>query len=252
MRDESQNALLKTLEEPPSFVHLILLTSEPEACSRRSPRAASRSTSRRCRRRCSRSSWPPTPEGAAAAPPEIAAAARLAAGDLERARLLLSPTGRELRAEVEACARRDPRRRARRRPLARPPRPRHGGRRGGRRRPPAKRSRRSRRRASNGPPKTSPTAPNGRGGGAAPRSSTSASSSTALWLRDLAALAAGAEEVVFDRDRLDVLRAQAASVDARLGPERRRRGRGHPPRPRPQRLRGARPRSALLPAGATA
>ena len=30
MRDESQNALLKTLEEPPSFVHLILLTSEPD------------------------------------------------------------------------------------------------------------------------------------------------------------------------------------------------------------------------------
>ena len=29
MRDESQNALLKTLEEPPDFVHLILLTSEP-------------------------------------------------------------------------------------------------------------------------------------------------------------------------------------------------------------------------------
>ena len=31
MRDESQNALLKTLEEPPDFVHLILLSSEPEA-----------------------------------------------------------------------------------------------------------------------------------------------------------------------------------------------------------------------------
>ena len=29
MRDESQNALLKTLEEPPDFVHLILLTAEP-------------------------------------------------------------------------------------------------------------------------------------------------------------------------------------------------------------------------------
>ncbi len=31
MRDESQNALLKTLEEPPDFAHLILLSSEPEA-----------------------------------------------------------------------------------------------------------------------------------------------------------------------------------------------------------------------------
>ena len=29
MRDESQNALLKTLEEPPDFAHLILLSSEP-------------------------------------------------------------------------------------------------------------------------------------------------------------------------------------------------------------------------------
>ena len=36
---------------------------------------------------------------------------------------------------------------------------------------------------------------------------------TALWLRDLAALAADAEEVAFDRDRLDVLRGQAATVD---------------------------------------
>ena len=34
MRDESQNALLKTLEEPPDFVHLILLTSEPESTPR--------------------------------------------------------------------------------------------------------------------------------------------------------------------------------------------------------------------------
>src|SRR3954469_8511233 len=31
MRDESQNALLKTLEEPPGFAHLILLSSEPES-----------------------------------------------------------------------------------------------------------------------------------------------------------------------------------------------------------------------------
>ena len=30
LRDESQNALLKTLEEPAPFAHLILLCSEPE------------------------------------------------------------------------------------------------------------------------------------------------------------------------------------------------------------------------------
>ena len=35
----------------------------------------------------------------------------------------------------------------------------------------------------------------------------------AAWLRDLAALAAGADDVAFNRDRLDQLRAQAAGLD---------------------------------------
>jgi DNA polymerase-3 subunit delta' len=35
----------------------------------------------------------------------------------------------------------------------------------------------------------------------------------ATWLRDLAAVAAGAEEVVFNRDRLDRLRSQAQGLD---------------------------------------
>lgn len=35
----------------------------------------------------------------------------------------------------------------------------------------------------------------------------------AAWLRDLAALAAGAGEVAFNRDRLDQLRSQAAGLD---------------------------------------
>ncbi len=35
----------------------------------------------------------------------------------------------------------------------------------------------------------------------------------AAWLRDLAAVAAGAEEVAFNRDRLDQLRSQAAGLD---------------------------------------
>src|SRR6201989_3499412 len=102
MRDESQNALLKTLEEPPPFVHLILLTSEPNGVLQT---IASR---------CQPVDFTPLPaevletqlaataEAAGASPEEIAAAPRLAAGDLERARLLLSPTGRELRGEVEA------------------------------------------------------------------------------------------------------------------------------------------------------
>ncbi|HEV2726962.1 MAG TPA: hypothetical protein VGV34_01640, partial [Solirubrobacterales bacterium] len=44
----------------------------------------------------------------------------------------------------------------------------------------------------------------------------------AAWLRDLAAVASGAEEVVFNRDRLERLRAQAADLDpaaARRGAE---------------------------------
>ena len=93
MRDESQNALLKTLEEPPDFVHLILLTSEPEVLLET---VASR---------CQPIDFAPLPipaieaalEGAGD-PTEIVAAARLSAGDLDRARFLLSDPGRQLRA----------------------------------------------------------------------------------------------------------------------------------------------------------
>jgi DNA polymerase-3 subunit delta' len=98
MRDESQNALLKTLEEPPQFVHLILLSSDQEGLLET---VASR---------CQPVDFAPLPaevlegelagEGDAAAD-EIVAAARLAAGDLERAQLLLSEPGRVLRADVE-------------------------------------------------------------------------------------------------------------------------------------------------------
>src|ERR1700761_8922141 len=103
MRDESQNALLKTLEEPPLFVHLILITSEPDGLLE--------TIASRCQpvdfaplpAEILEAQLAPTPEAAGASTEELAAAARLAAGDLERARLLLSPTGRELRAEVEAC-----------------------------------------------------------------------------------------------------------------------------------------------------
>ncbi len=106
LRDESQNALLKTLEEPPLYVHLILLTSEPEALLET---VASR---------CQQVDFAPLPVDAIEAalsgdldpgeptpsPDEIAAAARLSAGDLERARLLLTQRGREICAEAERCA----------------------------------------------------------------------------------------------------------------------------------------------------
>src|SRR3954463_10702077 len=88
MRDESQNALLKTLEEPPEFVHLILLSSEGEGLLET---VASR---------CQTIDFAPLPaevleaelaDGtktslsrteSARRPEELAAAARLAAGDL--------------------------------------------------------------------------------------------------------------------------------------------------------------------------
>ncbi len=97
MRDESQNALLKTLEEPPQYVHLILLSSEPGALLET---IASR---------CQTVEFAPLPVAAVEAAlegdaEEVAAVACLSAGDLERARLLLSERGREIRAEAERCA----------------------------------------------------------------------------------------------------------------------------------------------------
>jgi DNA polymerase-3 subunit delta' len=103
MRDESQNALLKTLEEPPEFVHLILLTSEPAALLET---IASR---------CQQVDFAPLPIEAVEAalreeidggidPNELTAAARLSAGDVELARLLLSEPGRKLRGEAEGLA----------------------------------------------------------------------------------------------------------------------------------------------------
>ncbi|HET7484354.1 MAG TPA: hypothetical protein VFJ64_03165, partial [Solirubrobacterales bacterium] len=93
MRDESQNALLKTLEEPPDFVHLLLLTSEPSALLET---IASR---------CQPIDFAPLPVEAVEAALEgagpsddLAAAARLSAGDVSRARFLLSDSGRTLRA----------------------------------------------------------------------------------------------------------------------------------------------------------
>jgi DNA polymerase-3 subunit delta' len=95
MRDESQNALLKTLEEPPEFVHLILLTSEPAALLET---IASR---------CQAIDFAPLPIeaveqalGGAGEADEIAAVARLSAGDVELAQLLVSERGRALRKQA--------------------------------------------------------------------------------------------------------------------------------------------------------
>jgi DNA polymerase-3 subunit delta' len=220
MRDESQNALLKTLEEPPEFVHLILLSSEPEALLE--------TVASRCQAidfaplpaevleaelAADGSKSQPTDDKSAHRPEEIAAAARLGAGDLERARLLLSPEGRELRAQVERC-------------LAAAI--------GGELASAPWRALLDRAEAA------------GADAEAATREALEEESQAglkrtardiadeakrasrryrtqildlglelaAIWLRDLAAVASGAEEVAYNRDRLDQLRAQVAKVDA--------------------------------------
>jgi len=105
MRDESQNALLKTLEEPPGFAHLILLSSEPEALLE--------TISSRCQpvefaalpaaavEAALVADGPQGQAGADDSPQrrdEVAAAARISAGDLDRARFLLGDEGKRLRA----------------------------------------------------------------------------------------------------------------------------------------------------------
>jgi len=207
MRDESQNALLKTLEEPPGFVHLILLSSDGEGLLET---VASR---------CQPIDFVPLPatvlEEALAGegpPDEVAAASRLAAGDLERARLLLGERGRQLRAEVERClaavldgrcgeapwkallddakaagedaeaAAREALEEESQAGVKRSAKDMTDG---------AKRAGRRRR--------TEVLA--------------LAYELCATWLRDLAAVLAGAEEVVFNRDRLDQLRAGAAGLE---------------------------------------
>jgi DNA polymerase III subunit delta' len=98
MNDEAANRLLKTLEEPAHFVHLILLTEAP---GRMLETVISR---------CQPVRFDPLPAARIAAtleaegvPAERArACAALALGNAARARLLASPEGEELRGEVEA------------------------------------------------------------------------------------------------------------------------------------------------------
>jgi DNA polymerase III subunit delta' len=103
MGDESQNALLKTLEEPAPFAHLLLLSSEAQALA---PTVVSR---------CQPVDFRALPTEAIEAmltrddpgldPLEARTVARLCGGDGELARFLLSDRGRDLRAQAERCAR---------------------------------------------------------------------------------------------------------------------------------------------------
>src|SRR5437588_5790150 len=98
--DEAANRMLKTLEEPASFVHLILLTD----------RLVEVLPTIRSRCQLVRFDAPPVDEVAAAVealgvPSEVAlASARLSLGDAERARELAGPDGQELRAAAESFA----------------------------------------------------------------------------------------------------------------------------------------------------
>jgi DNA polymerase III subunit delta' len=100
MNDEVANRLLKTLEEPAPFVHLILLT---DALGRVLETVVSR---------CQPVRFEPLPAARIAGmleadgiePERAAACARLALGNAARARMLASPEGEELRTEVEAFA----------------------------------------------------------------------------------------------------------------------------------------------------
>lgn len=101
MNDEVANRLLKTLEEPAAFVHLILLTDQ---LGRVLETVISR---------CQLVRFEPLPAATVAAqlradgiPDERAeACARLSLGNAARARYLASPEGDELRAEVERFVR---------------------------------------------------------------------------------------------------------------------------------------------------
>jgi DNA polymerase-3 subunit delta' len=193
MRDESQNALLKTLEEPPGFAHLILLCAEPAALLET---IASR---------CQVIEFAPLSVEAIAAslegePAEVEAAARLAAGDRELAARLLTPEGRRLRAlaaggrwremlesaeaagqEAEAAAREALEEEAR------------AG---------VKRSARD-------------ISDEARRVGRRRRTEALdlGLSLTAAWYRDLAAAAVGAEEALLNRDRMEELRSRARDLD---------------------------------------
>jgi DNA polymerase-3 subunit delta' len=229
MRDESQNALLKTLEEPPAFVHLILLSSEPEGLLET---IASR---------CQPVDFAPLPAAvleaqlAADSPAdgpisgdigpssanrgdvlvseEIAAVARLAAGDLDRAGLLLGDRGRELRAETERCATA-----ALRGEVAAAPWKKllAGAEAAGEDAEAATREVLEEETRTGFKRTARDIADETKRSGRRRRTEILdlALELTAAWFRDLATVASGAEEVAFNRDRLEQLRSQAVGLDS--------------------------------------
>jgi DNA polymerase III subunit delta' len=213
LRDESQNALLKTLEEPAPFAHLILIASEPEQLSET------------ILSRCAPVEFGPlTPDAVVetlGAGEEAAAAARLSGGDVELAGLLLGERGVALRAAAEAAAR------SARAPLPEPEPWRallelasdageeagsaeeqrlleeaeasaRRGRKGKLTREAIEQVRRTERRART-------------------QALDLGLALCCAWYRDLAAVAAGAEDVVLNPDRIEQLREDAEGLDPARG-----------------------------------
>ena len=199
MRDESQNALLKTLEEPPEFAHLVLLSSEPELLLET---VASR---------CQPVDFVPLPaevveEALAGDAPadEVAAAARLSAGDLDRARLLLSDPGRSLRT---AAVERDWKALLGTAEQA------------GEEAEAATREALEEQAAAGFKRSARDVADEAKRAGRRRRTEVLdlGLELCAAWFRDLAAVASGAEEVAYNRDRLEALRSQASSLQPAAG-----------------------------------
>ena len=107
MAEESQNALLKTLEEPADYAVLILVTSQPSALLEtvRSRCQTIAFTALSPEAVAERLGAEDAPAGDGAAALELRAVSRLAAGDLERARFLLGEGGRDLRRAAEEYVR---------------------------------------------------------------------------------------------------------------------------------------------------
>jgi DNA polymerase III subunit delta' len=212
MNDEAANRMLKTLEEPPAFAHLILLTDRPGNVL---PTIASR-----CQH--VRFDAPTTAELAArlerqgVAPDAAQACARLSLGDGEKALALALGTGPARRAAAERFARACLRDELRDRPWA----------------PLLAEARRAGEQAAEEcegavAVELEVTAKRDakrveregaeRGRRASRRASTGALDQElqliGLWFRDLAAVLDGAEEIVRHVDRLDALREDAAGVD---------------------------------------
>jgi DNA polymerase III subunit delta' len=102
MAEESQNALLKTLEEPAPFAHLLLISAEPAALLE--------TVRSRCQTVRFDRLGPQQLEERLASRPDAAESdaerrtvARLAGGDTARALLLLSDEGKQLREAAIAC-----------------------------------------------------------------------------------------------------------------------------------------------------